>query len=74
MLGDLSAKLQTQRSGNFRDITETVTCIFAEEIGKLGLPVPGASLHCFQKKGVHWTDPFEEIYLYIQSDLKDSKF
>ena len=34
---------------NFRDITETVTGISAEEIGKLRLPVPGASLHYFQK-------------------------
>ena len=45
--GYLSEKFQTQRISNFRDITETVTGIFAEEIGKLGLPVLGASLHCF---------------------------
>ena len=49
MRGYLSAKFQTQRSSNFGDITETVTGISAEEIGKLGLPVTGASLHCFQK-------------------------
>ena len=55
------------------DITKTVTCISAEEIGKLGIPVPGASLHCFQK-GVHWTDQLEEIYISIKSNLKDSKF
>ena len=45
----LIVKFDTQKSSNFRDITETVTRISAEEIGKLGLPVPGASLHCFQK-------------------------
>ena len=69
MRGYLSEKFQKHRCSNFRDITETVTQIFAKEIGKLGLPVPGASL-----KIVHWTDPFEEIYLSIQLDLKDSKF
>jgi len=37
-------------SSNFGDITETVTAISAEEIGKPGLPVPEASLHCFQKR------------------------
>ena len=26
------------------------------------------------RKGVHWTNQVEEIYIYIQSDLKDSKF
>ena len=35
---------------NFGDITETITGISAEEIGKLGLPVSGASHHCFQKR------------------------
>ena len=39
-----------QRIRNFRDTAETVSDIYAEEIGKLGLPIPGASLHCFQKK------------------------
>ena len=46
----LSEKFQTQKSINFKDITETVTGISAEEIGKLGLPVPGASLYCFSEK------------------------
>ena len=73
MRGYLIKKFQTQRISNFRDITETVTGIFAEEIGKLGLLVSRASLHCFQK-GVHWIDPFEEIYLSILSNLKESKF
>ena len=65
MQGYLSTKFQTQRSSNFGDITEIVTGISAEEIGKLGLPVLGASLHCFFRKGVHWTAPFEEIYFSI---------
>ena len=26
------------------------------------------------RNGVHWTAPFEDIYLYSQSDLQDSKF
>ena len=47
--GYLSVKFQTQRSIYFRYIIEIVTCISVEEIGKLGLPVLGASLHCFQK-------------------------
>ena len=42
-------KFQTQKSSTFRDTIETVSGIYAEEIGKLGLPIPGASLHCFQK-------------------------
>ena len=49
MLGYLSTKFKTYMSINFIDITETVTGISAEEIGKLGLPIPGASLHYFQK-------------------------
>ena len=50
MRGYLSTKFQTQGSRNFGDSVETVSRIFAGEIGKLGLPVPGASLHSFQKK------------------------
>ena len=53
---------------NFRDITETVTGIYAEEIGKLELP------STVFRKGVHWKNRFEEIYISIQLDLKDSKF
>ena len=71
--GYLSAKFQIQRSSNFRDTIETVSGISVKEIGKLGLPAPGASLHCFQK-GVHWTTLLQEIYLSIQSDMKYSKF
>ena len=74
MRGYLSEKFQTQRISNLGNITETVTGISVEEIGKLGLPIPGASLHYFQKKGVHWTTHLEEFYLSIQSDLKYSKF
>ena len=73
MRGYLSEKLQKHRIIIFGDIIEIVTGISGEEIRKLGLPVPGVSLHCF-RKGVHWTAPFEEIYLFIQSYLKDSKF
>ena len=39
-----------ERSINFGYTIETVTGISAEEFGKLGLLVPGASLHCFQKR------------------------
>ena len=42
-------KFETKRSSNLGDIIETVIGISAEEIGNLGLPVPGASLHYFQK-------------------------
>ena len=70
----LSEKFQTQKKSiNFIDIIETVTCISTEEIGKLGLLVPGASLHCFQKRSTLDT-PFEEIYLFVQSNLKYTKF
>ena len=41
---------ETHMSSNFRDTIETILDISAEEIGKLGLPIPGASLHCFQKR------------------------
>ena len=51
MRGYLSEKFQTYRSSNFRDITKTVIGISKEKIGKLGLHVPGASLHYFQKRG-----------------------
>ena len=43
-------KFQTQRRITFGDTIETLLGIYAEEIGKLGLHVPGASLHCFQKR------------------------
>ena len=52
---------------------ETVIGISVEEISKLGLPVPGDSLHCFQKRST-LEGLFEEIYISIQSDLKYSKF
>ena len=42
-------KFQTERRNNCGDIVETVSGISAEEIGKLGLPVPGASLTIFKK-------------------------
>ena len=43
-------KFQTLKGINFGDIIETITGIYVEEIGKLGLPVPGASLHCFSEE------------------------
>ena len=57
---------------NFGDTIEIVSNISTEEIGKLGLPVSGASLHYFQKRSTIFRN--EEFYLFIQSDLKDSKF
>ena len=35
---------------SFEDTVEIVSDISVEEIGKLGLPVPGASLQYFQKR------------------------
>ena len=64
MRGYLSAKFQIQRSNNVGDITETVTSISAEEIGKLGLLVPGASLHCFQKRSTLDSSIWRDIYVY----------
>ena len=64
MWGYLSTKFQTQRSSNFRDITETVTGISTEEIGKLGLPVPGASLHYFQKMSTLDGSPWRGLSFY----------
>ena len=66
-------KFQTQRSSTFRDTAEIVSGISAKEIGKLGLPVLGASSIVF-RKGVHWKARLEYVYLSIQSYLKYSKF
>ena len=73
MQGCLSTNFWTYMAINFRDTIEIVAIISAKEIGKLGLPVPRAFLHCFQK-GVHWTAHIEEVYISIKSNLKDSKF
>ena len=62
--GYLSAKFQKYKSINFRDIIETVTGISAEEIGKLGLPVPRASLDCFQKRNTLDSSPWRVICFY----------
>ena len=59
---------------NCGDTAETVSRISVEEIGKVGLPVQRASLHFFSRKGVHWIAHLKEVYISIQSDLKDSKF
>ena len=61
-------EVQKYESSNFRDIIEIVSGISAKEIGKLGLP------STIFRKGVHWTAQLEEIYISIQSNLKDSKF
>ena len=60
----LSMKFQTQRSSNFGDTTETVSGISAEEIGKLGLLVLGASLHCFQKRSTLDSSIWRDISVY----------
>ena len=57
-------KFQIHRSSNFGDTTETVSGIFVEEIGKVGLPVLGASLHCFQKMSTLDNSPWRGIYFY----------
>ena len=64
MQGYLSEKFMTQRISNFGDIIETVTGISAKEIRKLGLPVPGASLHCFQKRSTLDNSIWRDLYLY----------
>ena len=64
MRGYLSEKFQTHRISNFGDITEIVTGISAEEINKLGLPMPGASLHCFQKRSTLDSSIWRDISLY----------
>ena len=62
LLGYHSEKFQTLRIRNFGDTTKSISVIFAEEIGKLGLPVPRASLHCFQKRSTldssRWKGPY----------------
>ena len=47
--GYLSEKFQNVRRKTFRDTAESISIIYAEENGKLGLTVPGASHHCFQE-------------------------
>ena len=60
----LREKFQIYRSINLGDIIETVTDISADEIGKLGLPVSRASLHCFQKRSTLDSCIWRDIYLY----------
>ena len=65
-----NAKFQTQRSSTFRDTTKTMSCISEEEIGKLGLPVSGASLHCFQKRSTLDSSPWRGPSFYPIRSLK----
>ena len=44
-------------NSNLGYIIETVLGISAEEIGKIGLPIPGASLHYFQKRSTLDSSP-----------------
>ena len=57
-----SENFQTIRILNLEDTAEAISVISAEEIGKLGLPVLGSSLHCFQKRITlersPWKGPF----------------
>ena len=63
-------KFQTHMSINFWDIIETMIGISAEEIGKLGRPVPGASLHYFQKRSTLDSSIWRYLYLYpIRSEI-----
>ena len=71
MLGCLITKFQTHMCSNFGDIIEIVIDISAEEIGKLGLLVPGASLHYFQKRSTLDILPWKFPYLY---PIKSFKF
>ena len=57
-------KFQKRRSSTFGDTAETVSGISAEEIGKLGLPVPGASLHCFQKRSTLDSSIFRDLSVH----------
>ena len=67
-------KFQTQRSNNFSDTTETVSEISVEEIGKLGLPVSEASLHCFQKRSTLYKSPWRGPSFYLIRSLKFQVF
>ena len=60
----LNAKFHTLRSQKFGDTTEAISVIFVEEIGKLGLLVPGASLHYFQKRSTLNNSPWRGPYFY----------
>ena len=62
--GYLSTKFYTYRSISFGYTAETVSDISVEEIGKLGLPALGASLHFFQKRSTLESSNWRDIYLY----------
>ena len=50
-------KISDIRDNIYQDTTETISDISTEEIGKLGLPVLGASLICFQKRSTLDSSP-----------------
>ena len=62
--GYLSMKFPTHISSNFEDTAETVSGISIEEIGKLGFPVSGASLHSFQKRSTLDISILRDLYFY----------
>ena len=63
--GYLNEMFYIEMSSNFRDTTETVSGISADKIGKLGLLVPGASLHCFQKSSTLDNSIWRDLYFYL---------
>ena len=70
ILGYQCKNFYTQRSINFIYIIEIVTWISTEEIGKLGLSIPGASLHCFQKRSALESSIWRDIFSYtIRSEI-----
>ena len=62
--GYLCVNFHTQRSGYFRDTIDSISEMSAKEIGKLGLPVSGASLHFFQKMSTLDSSIWRNISVY----------
>ena len=68
--GYVNAKLQTHMSSNFGDTAETISGISIGEIGKVGLPILGASLHCFQKRSTFDNSPWRGPSFYPIRSLR----
>ena len=68
--GYLSDKFQTVRIRNFGDTAESISDISAEKIRKLGLTVPGASCHYFQKRSTLDNSPWRGPSFYPIRSLK----